>query len=91
MSKPNVAYASARFTFSLKDAMSGKEGVVKSSFVKSDVTDADFWFTPLMPGPGEVVKNLGLGPLTDSEKNCKDVALSKLKRSIQKGYNFASE
>merc|ERR1719282_1572444 len=68
----SMAYAGARFAFSLMDAMSGKEGVVECSFVKSDVTDADFWSTPLLLGPEGVVKNLGLGPLTDFEKNCID-------------------
>jgi len=87
----SMAYAGARFAFSLMDAMSGKEGVVECSFVKSDVTDADFWSTPLLLGPEGVVKNLGLGPLTDFEKNCIDVALPELKKSIQKGYDFASK
>merc|ERR1712234_28334 len=87
----SMAYAGARFAFSLMDAMDGKEGVVECSFVKSDVTDADFWSTPLLLGPEGVAKNLGLGPLTDFEKNCIDVALPELKKSIQKGYEFASK
>merc|ERR1711917_77162 len=87
----SMAYAGARFAFSLMDAMSGKEGVVECGYVKSDVTDADFWSTPLLLGPEGVAKNLGLGPLTDFEKNCIDVALPELKKSIQKGYDFAAK
>jgi len=84
----SMAYAGARFAFSLMDAMAGKEGVVECGYVKSDVTDADFWSTPLLLGPDGVVKNLGLGPMTDFEKHCIDVALPELKKSIQKGYDF---
>jgi len=84
----SMAYAGARFAFSLMDAMGGKEGVVECGYVKSDVTDADFWSTPLLLGPDGVVKNLGLGPMTDFEKHCIDVALPELKKSIQKGYDF---
>lgn len=87
----SMAYAGARFTFSLMDAMSGKEGVVECGYVKSNITDADFWSTPLLLGPEGVVKNLGLGPLTDFEKTCIDAALPELKSSIQKGYDFASK
>lgn len=45
-----MAYAGARFVFSLVDAMNGKEGVVECSFVKSQETDCPYFSTPLLLG-----------------------------------------
>ena len=46
----SMAYAGARFVFSLVDAMNGKEGVVECSFVKSQETDCPYFSTPLLLG-----------------------------------------
>lgn len=45
-----MAYAGARFVFSLVDAINGKEGVVECSFVKSQETDCTYFSTPLLLG-----------------------------------------
>lgn len=58
-----MAYAGARFVFSLVDAMNGKEGVVECSFVKSQETDCPYFSTPLLLG----VRILRLGRLTVEE------------------------
>lgn len=44
-----MAYAGARFASSLLDAMNGKN-VVECSFVKSDITEASYFSTPLQLG-----------------------------------------
>lgn len=46
----SMAYAGARFTFSLLDAMNGKEGVVECSFVRSEETECKYFSTPLLLG-----------------------------------------
>lgn len=46
----SMAYAGARFVFSLVDAMNGKEGVVECSFVKSQEADCGYFSTPLLLG-----------------------------------------
>ena len=46
----SMAYAGARFVFSLVDAMNGKEGVVECSFVKSQETECTYFSTPLLLG-----------------------------------------
>ncbi|KAF6125721.1 malate dehydrogenase 2 [Phyllostomus discolor] len=46
----SMAYAGARFVFSLVDAINGKEGVVECSFVKSQETDCPYFSTPLLLG-----------------------------------------
>merc|ERR1712098_777265 len=46
----SMAFAGARFTFSVLDAMNGKEGVVECSYVRSEETEAKYFATPLVLG-----------------------------------------
>lgn len=46
----SMAYAGARFVFSLVDAMNGKEGVIECSFVQSKETECTYFSTPLLLG-----------------------------------------
>lgn len=46
----SMAYAGARFVFSLVDAMNGKEGVIECSFVRSEETESPYFSTPLLLG-----------------------------------------
>lgn len=45
-----MAYAGARFVFSLVDAMNGKEGVIECAFVQSGETESPYFSTPLLLG-----------------------------------------
>ena len=45
-----MAYAGARFTFSVLDAMNGKEGVVECAYVRSEETECKYFSTPLLLG-----------------------------------------
>ena len=49
--------------------MTGKEGVIECTFVKSDVTDAPYFSTPCRLGNNGVEENLGIGQLSDYEKS----------------------
>lgn len=48
--------------------MRGKSDVVECCFVKSDVTEAGYFATPILLGKNGAEKNLGLGTLSDFEK-----------------------
>ncbi|KAI1231899.1 malate dehydrogenase, partial [Lamprotornis superbus] len=85
----SMAYAGARFVFSLLDAMSGKQGVVECAFVRSDVTEVPYFSTPLQLGKKGMEKNLGLGKLSPFEEKMVAAAMSELKASIKKGEEFA--
>ncbi|NXC36179.1 MDHM protein, partial [Campylorhamphus procurvoides] len=85
----SMAYAGARFVFSLLDAMSGKQGVVECAFVKSDVTESPYFSTPLQLGKKGIEKNLGLGKLSPFEEKMVAAAMTELKASIKKGEEFA--
>lgn len=42
-----MAYAAVRFVTSLMEAMSGRAGVVECAFVQSDVTECEYFSTPI--------------------------------------------
>lgn len=48
--------------------MNGKSDVIECAFVKSDVTEAAYFATPLLLGKGGMERNLGMGTLSDYEK-----------------------
>ncbi|XP_041092566.1 malate dehydrogenase, mitochondrial [Polyodon spathula] len=83
-----MAYAGARFVFSLLDAMNGKEGVVECAFVRSEETECTYFSTPLLLGKNGIEKNLGLGKLSPFEEKLLAEAMSELKGSIKKGEEF---
>ncbi|CAL8287589.1 unnamed protein product [Merluccius merluccius] len=86
----SMAYAGARFAFSVLDAMNGKEGVVECAYVRSEETDCKYFSTPLLLGKGGIEKNLGLGKLSAFEEKLVADAMAELKGSIKKGEEFAA-
>jgi len=87
----SMAYAGARFTFSLLRAMKGEQGVVECAYVKSDVTEATYFATPILLGPNGVEQNLGLGKLTPFEQDLIQKAMPELKTNIKTGEDFVNK
>jgi len=87
----SMAYAAARFTFSLLKARSGEQGIVECAYVKSDVTEASYFATPIQLGKNGLEKNLGLGKLSDYENQLLKAAVPELKKNIQKGEDFVNK
>ncbi|KAL8567249.1 malate DEHYDROGENASE, NAD-dependent [Nucella lapillus] len=87
----SMAYAAAQFCKSLIDALNGKNEVVQCAFVRSDVTDATYFSTPLLLGKNGVEKNLGMGKLLDYEVNLLKAALPELIANIKKGEEFVAK
>uniref|UniRef100_A0A3Q1BPC1 Malate dehydrogenase n=1 Tax=Amphiprion ocellaris TaxID=80972 RepID=A0A3Q1BPC1_AMPOC len=87
----SMAYAGARFTFSVLDAMNGKEGVVECAYVRSEETECKYFSTPLLLGKNGIEKNLGLGKLSAFEEKLVADAMDELKGSIKKGEDFAAK
>uniref|UniRef100_A0A670JVV0 Malate dehydrogenase, mitochondrial n=1 Tax=Podarcis muralis TaxID=64176 RepID=A0A670JVV0_PODMU len=85
----SMAYAGARFVFSVLDAMNGKEGVIECSFVRSEETECPYFSTPLLFGKNGIEKNLGIGKISPFEEKMVAEAVSELKASIKKGEEFA--
>ncbi|XP_075219490.1 malate dehydrogenase, mitochondrial-like [Lycorma delicatula] len=86
----SMAYAGAKFAFALCRALKG-ESVTECAFVKSDVTEAKYFSTPIVLGPGGIAKNLGVGKLTDFETELLKAAIPELKKNIQKGEDFVNK
>jgi len=87
----SMAFAGARFALSLVEALNGKPNVVECAYVKSDLTEATYFATPVVLGRNGMEKNLGIGKLTDYEKKCVDAAIPELKSSIAKGEKFVGK
>jgi malate dehydrogenase len=62
----SMAYAGARFAISLLRGLKGDQGVVECAYVKSDVTEASYFSTPLLLEKTGLRRTWGLGscPLT---------------------------
>lgn len=86
----SMAYAAARFCFSLLEAMSGREGVVECAYVKSDLTESPYFANPILLGKNGMERNLGFGTLSDYEKELVANCMPELKASIKKGEDFAA-
>jgi malate dehydrogenase len=84
----SMAFAAARFTVSLLRGLNGERGVVECAYVKSDVTEAHYFSTPILLGPHGILINLGLGKINSFEQGLLQASLPELKRDIEKGENF---
>ncbi|XP_064620352.1 malate dehydrogenase, mitochondrial-like [Lineus longissimus] len=87
----SMAYAGARFTLSLLEALTGTEGKYECAYVRSDESEAKYFSTPLLLGPNGIEKNLGIGRLIDYEGALLKNAMDELKASIKKGEEFVAK
>lgn len=87
----SMAYAAAQFAENLIEAMNGAKGKIECAFVQSNVTEAEYFATPLLLGENGIENNLGLGSLIEYEKKLIDAAMPELKANIQKGIDFVKK
>ncbi|EJK71399.1 hypothetical protein THAOC_07168 [Thalassiosira oceanica] len=64
------------------------EGVVQCAFVESDLTDAEFFASPVRFGPNGVEEILPLGDLSPYEQQWFDKMMPELKKPNCKGKRF---
>jgi len=86
----SMAYAGARFAFSMIKALNGEAGVVECAYIRSDITEATYFSTPIVFGPNGIANNLGLGKLSEYESGLVEAAIKELKGSIKKGEDFVA-
>jgi len=91
----SMAYAGARFGFSVLEAMHGKKGVVECAYVQSDVQtdehDAAFFACPVLLGEDGVNRQMleVIEKLSDFEKDkLVNEVYPELKKNIAKGIEF---
>lgn len=87
----STAYASANFIFSLAKALRGDTNVVECSYVRSNITSAAYFSTPLLLGKNGIEKNLGLPTLNTFEQTLLVAAVSKLQHDIKLAQQFIIE
>ncbi|XP_053211726.1 malate dehydrogenase, mitochondrial-like [Panonychus citri] len=87
----SMAFAAARFAFSLLEAQAGRKDVIECAYVQSNVTDAAFFATPIHLGKNGLEANLGIGKLSAYEEDLVKAAIPELKASIKKGEEFANQ
>jgi len=87
----SMAHAGARFSFSVLEALNGKEGVVECGYISSKETEFSYFATPLLLGRNGVEKSLGLGKLSEYEKKLMEKAKKELSANIDSGLKFAKQ
>lgn len=87
----SMAYAGARFTFSMLEALNGKQGVVECAYVDAEGMPTKYFATPILFGKNGVEKNLGYGKITEYEQSLIKAAEKELNTNIDKGVKFAAQ
>lgn len=87
----SMAYAGAVFASSVLKGLNGEPNIVECSYVQSSVTELPFFASKVRLGEKGVEEVLGLGSLSEYEKQGLEGLKSELKSSIEKGIKFASE
>ncbi|PKU65780.1 malate dehydrogenase, mitochondrial isoform X1 [Dendrobium catenatum] len=87
----SMAYAGAIFAEACLKGLNGVPDIIECSFVQSNITELPFFASKVRLGKNGVEEVLGLGPLSDFEKQGLESLKSELKSSIEKGIKFANE
>ncbi|PKA53348.1 Malate dehydrogenase, mitochondrial [Apostasia shenzhenica] len=87
----SMAYAGAVFADACLKGLNGVSDIVECSFVQSNVTELPFFASKVRLGKNGVEEVLGLGSLSEFEKQGLESLKGELKASIWKGMKFAHE
>ncbi|XP_057952427.1 malate dehydrogenase, mitochondrial [Malania oleifera] len=87
----SMAYAGAIFADACLKGLNGVPNVVECSFVQSSITELPFFASKVRLGKDGVEEVLGLGSLSDYEKEGLESLKPELKASIEKGIKFANQ
>jgi len=89
----SMAFAGARFAFSLLEAISGKKGVIECAYVASNVLpEVKYFACPLLLGPeGVEQRRPELAGISEFEQQKLNELIPELQKNIEKGEKFAAE
>jgi len=81
-----MAQAAAKFTNQLLKAYNGEEGIVECAYVKSNVTELEYFASPIELGPGGVkeIHSIPSG-ISDFEKQGLEELMGTLGKNIEDG------
>ncbi|KAL5729939.1 malate dehydrogenase [Ranunculus cassubicifolius] len=86
----SMAYAGAVFADACLKGLNGVPDIIECSYVQSTITELPFFASKVRLGKNGVEEVLGLGNLTDYEKESLEKLKPELKSSIEKGIKFAN-
>jgi len=86
----SMAYAGFIFTENVLKALRG-EDITQCAFVESNLTEAEFFASPVKFGKDGIAEILPLGELSAYEKAWYDKMMPELKKQIQKGVDFVNK
>jgi len=87
----SMAYAGARFVFSLMEAINGKQGIVECAYVESDlVPEVKYFASALEMGKGGIERIIPFGEPTAFEQQKLEEMMTELKDNIAKGEEFVA-
>uniref|UniRef100_A0A3B6EGP6 Malate dehydrogenase n=1 Tax=Triticum aestivum TaxID=4565 RepID=A0A3B6EGP6_WHEAT len=86
----SMAYAGAVFGDACLKGLNGVPDIVECSYVQSTVTELPFFASKVRLGKNGVEEVLGLGQLTQFEKDGLEALKGELKSSIEKGVAFTN-
>lgn len=84
----SMAFAAARFTNSVLEALAGADGQVECAYVRSSQTEAAYFATPILLGRDGMHTNLGIGNIINYEADLLKAAMPELISNIKKGEDF---
>ncbi|KAH9308272.1 hypothetical protein KI387_036183, partial [Taxus chinensis] len=87
----SMAYAGALFANACLKGLNGEPNVVECSYVQSTITELPFFASKVRLGKNGLEEVLGLGSLSEYEKQGLENLKPELKASIEKGIKFANE
>lgn len=87
----SMAYAGALFADACLKGLNGVPDVVECTYVQSSVTELPFFASKVRLGKNGVEEVMGLGALSDFEKEGLEKMKPELMSSIEKGFKFAKE
>ncbi|XP_059662706.1 malate dehydrogenase, mitochondrial-like [Cornus florida] len=87
----SMAYAGAIFADACLKGLNGVPDVVECSFVQSSITELPFFASKVKLGKNGVEEIMGLGLLSDYEKQGLESLKPELKASIEKGIKYANQ
>ncbi|VEN42309.1 unnamed protein product [Callosobruchus maculatus] len=87
----SMAYSGARFANSILRALTGEQDVTECAYVMSDVTEVEYFASPVKLGKCGIEQNCGVGDINEYEENKLCEAMEQLKKDIKKGIEFVQK
>ncbi|CAH0595264.1 unnamed protein product [Chrysodeixis includens] len=87
----SMGYSGARFTNAILRGLKGEQNVSECAFVKCNLSEAEYFATPITFGKNGMEKVLGYGKINDYEQKILCAAMPELLKNIKKGVDFVKK